>query len=116
MSTRFIALFLFLAVPASALAQADSRGSVPPGTAADGSRPSDGAIKGGTILPGERAGVPENAPSPERRVARCNELSGTLRDDCLRREQDASSGDSRGPDLYGPRSTPPSAPPPQNPR
>ena len=116
--SRIPALFLvaFLAVPAAALAQAGSRGTVPPGTATDGSRPADGAIQGGTILPGERAGVPENAPSPERRVARCNELSGTLRDDCLRREQGASTGDSRGPDLYGPRSTPPSAPPPQNPR
>lgn len=98
------------------LALGQSRGSVPPGTSSDGSRPAEGAIKGGTILPGERGGMPENAPSPERRVAKCNELSGTLRDDCLRREQDAGTGDSRGPDLYGPRSTPPSAPPPQNPR
>ena len=116
MSRFLLAFTLFLALPATALSQADSRGTVPPGTAADGSRPSDGAIQGGTILPGERGGVPENAPSPERRVARCNELSGTLRDECLRREQGASTGDSRGPDLYGPRSIPPSAPPPQNPR
>jgi hypothetical protein len=113
---RILALSLSLAVSASVLAQGEQRGSVPPGTSSDGSRPAEGAIKGGTILPGERGGVPENAPSPERRVAKCNELSGTLRDDCLRREQDASSGDSRGPDLYGPRSTPPAAPPPQNPR
>ena len=116
MSRFLLAFTLFLALPATALSQADSRGTVPPGTAADGSRPSDGAIQGGTILPGERGGVPQNAPSPERRVARCNELSGTLRDECLRREQGASTGDSRGPDLYGPRSTPPAAPPPQNPR
>lgn len=113
---RILVLSLSLAVPASVLGQGEQRGSVPPGTSSDGSRPAEGAIKGGTILPGERGGVPENAPSPERRVAKCNELSGTLRDDCLRREQDASTGDSRGPDLYGPRSTPPAAPPPQNPR
>jgi hypothetical protein len=113
---RILALSLFLAVSPSLLAQGEQRGTAPPGTSGDGSRPADGAIKGGTILPGERGGMPENAASPERRVARCNELSGTLRDDCLRREQDASTGDTRGPDIYGPRSVPPSAPPPQNPR
>jgi hypothetical protein len=90
------------------LAQDEPRGTVPPGSAADGSRPSEGAIKGGTILPGERSGM------PDRRVARCNELSGTLRDDCLRREQDASTGGSN--DRHAPKSTPPTAPPPQNPR
>jgi hypothetical protein len=94
---------------------AQERGNLPPGTSSDGSRPADGAIKGGTILPGERGGVPDNAPTPERRVARCNELSGTLRDDCLRRERDASSGGS-APDIYGPKSTPPTVPPPQNPK
>jgi hypothetical protein len=108
------AFSLFLSAPA--LAQSEQRGTVPPGTSGDGSRPSDGAIQGGTILPGERGGMPDGAPTPERRAARCNELSGTLRDDCLRREQDASTGESRGPDIYGPRSTPPTAPPPQNPR
>jgi hypothetical protein len=113
---KILALALSLAVSASALAQTAPRGTVPPGTAGDGSRPSDGAIKGGTILPGERGGTPDSAATPERRVARCNELSGTLRDDCLRREQDASTGESRGPDIYGPRSTQPAAPPPQNPR
>jgi hypothetical protein len=100
----------------AAAAQTDSRGSVPPGSAADGSRPQDGAIKGGTILPGERGGVPENAPSPERRVAKCNELSGTLRDECLSREQDAGVG-AGAPRQADPTKSPaPSAPPPQNPR
>ena len=112
-SRRLLPLVFALAAGA---VHAQERGTVPPGTSPDGSRPADGAIKGGTILPGERGGVPESTPSPERRVARCNELSGTLRDDCLRRAQDASTGESRGPDLYGPRSTPPAAPPPQNPR
>jgi hypothetical protein len=114
LKTLFLVLSFAFAAPA--LAQSEQRGTVPPGTSSDGSRPADGAIKGGTILPGERGGVPDSAATPERRVARCNELSGTLRDDCLRREQDASTGESRGPDLYGPRSTPPTAPPPQNPR
>ncbi|HWA38154.1 MAG TPA: hypothetical protein VG873_09850 [Burkholderiales bacterium] len=112
LSLRLLSLAFVLA---AGTLHAQERGTVPPGTAPDGSRPADGAIKGGTILPGERGGMPENAPSPERRVARCNELSGTLRDDCLRRERDASSGSS-GPDLYGPKSTPPSVPPPQNPK
>lgn len=98
----------------AAAAQTDSRGAVPPGSAADGSRPQDGAIQGGTILPGERGGVPQNAPGPERRIAKCHELSGTLRDECLRREQDAGAGASRPAD---PTKDPaPSAPPPQNPR
>ncbi|HYD56531.1 MAG TPA: hypothetical protein VEB41_06465 [Burkholderiales bacterium] len=111
---RILAL-AFLLSPAAAFAQpADgARGSVPPGSAADGSRPADGAIKGGSILPGERGGVPENAPSPERRAANCNELSGTLRDDCVRREQDAGVGATK-PDPT--KSAAPSAPPPQNPR
>lgn len=114
--TKILAVAFSLFLSASALGQSAPRGTVPPGTSGDGSRPSDGAIQGGTILPGERGGMPDGAPTPERRAARCNELSGTLRDDCLRREQDASTGESRGPDLYGPRSVPPSAPPPQNPR
>jgi hypothetical protein len=111
-SRRFLPLVFALAAGA---VHAQERGTVPPGTSPDGSRPADGAIKGGTILPGERGGVPDNAPTPERRVARCNELSGTLRDDCLRRERDASSGGS-APDIYGPKSTPPTVPPPQNPK
>jgi hypothetical protein len=111
---RFLAFILFLACTGLLFAQ--ERGTVPPGTAADGSRPSDGAIKGGSILPGERGGVPENSATPEQRIARCNELSGSLRDECLRKERDASSGGTREPDVYGPKSTPPGAPPPQNPR
>lgn len=111
---KLIVLALLSALPIAAAAQADSRGTVPPGSAADGSRPQDGAIKGGTILPGERGGVPQNAPSPERRIAKCNELSGTLRDQCLRREQDAGIGASGPGDPT--KSPAPSAPPPQNPR
>jgi len=105
---------LALAFCAAAAAQSESRGTVPPGTAADGSRPSDGAIKGGSILPGERGGVPENAPSPERRIAKCNELSGVLRDDCLRREQEAGTGATRP--MLDPKDKVPGSPPPQNPR
>ena len=111
---RLFALILLLSVPLAGFPQAEPRGTVPPGTASDGSRPAEGAIKGGTILPGERGGTPDNAPTPERRGARCNELSGTLRDDCLRREEEASVGAGNArPD---PKAPSPSAPPPQNPR
>lgn len=84
----------------------ERRGSIPPGTAADGSRPADGAIKGGSaILPGERGGVPES---------RCSELSGTLREECQRQGQGASTGAPRATEPKTTRS--PASPPPQNPR
>jgi hypothetical protein len=75
------------------------RGSTPPGTSRDGSKPADGAITGGSILPGESAGTPSagtTAPSH-----RCDELSGTLREQCLRdatREKHDSCDSLVGPD------------------
>ena len=89
------------------------RGTVPPGTSPDGSRPQDGAIQGGSILPGERSGMPNEAPG--KAVERCEELQGRLRDQCLLKEeqQRSSTGGSAQPPLSAP---PPSAPPPQNPR
>lgn len=105
--------FLLAFFSTSMPAQTDSRGSVPPGTAPDGSHPAEGAIQGGSILPGERGGMPENAPTPEQRIAKCNELSGTLRDQCLRDARDAAAGSSARPEIKTP---PPSVPPPQNPR
>jgi hypothetical protein len=67
------------------------RGSIPPGQSKDGAAPADGAIKGGSILPGEQGGIPDQAKSK----ARCDELLGTLREDCLERERSAASGGSR---------------------
>lgn len=64
----------------------EPRGSIPPGTSQAGSRPADGAIKGGAILPGETGGVPEKMNS------RCYELEGSLREDCLKAERDAAAG------------------------
>src|SRR6267154_2486021 len=54
--------------------------------------PAVGAIKGGSIVPGENGGLPKTAPStdPAERDKRCSELSGTLRDDCLLKEQNAN--------------------------
>ena len=78
-----------LALSGAAIGQNDERGSIPPGQSRDGAAPSDGAIKGGAILPGETAGMPEK---------RCEELTGTLREDCLKQqERDAGTGPSRKP-------------------
>lgn len=118
---RMIAVIALLSLAGLASAQApgneDTRGSVPPGSAADGSRPGDGAIKGGSIVPGESGGMPNAAPSAER-DRRCNELSGSLRDDCLLKEQSASTtGATKAPDSGGAKTAPSrDAPPPQNPR
>lgn len=104
---RIVFILAAWALAGPVLPQAGERGSLPPGTSQDGSRPADGAIKGGAILPGETAGVPGNK--------KCEQLSGSLREDCLKQEREAGTGstDSRV------RETPPSPPvttPPQNPR
>src|SRR6185369_2618837 len=80
----------------------DVQGAAPPGTLG-GERPSDGAIKGGSILPGELGGAPSKGrgpmtPDPQARPAqRCAELTGTLRDQCLLDAQGASGGAARSP-------------------
>jgi len=77
--------------------------------AKDGTKPSDGAIKGGSVLPGERSGMPDSRPTPAPTpsgVERCNELSGTLRADCLEQERKPAAGATRAP----------GEPPPQEPR
>jgi hypothetical protein len=116
--TAAVALLAFAGLAcAQAPGSEDTRGSVPPGAAADGSRPGDGAIRGGSIVPGESGGTPKTAPSTAERDKRCNELSGTLRDDCLLKEQNANTGATRAPDSGGAKTAPPrDAPPPQNPR
>ena len=68
------------------------RGNTPPGMSRDGARPADGAIKGGAaaggtaIMPGEQGGL------PNKNIQRCNELSGSLREECLKKEPDGSAG------------------------
>ena len=109
---------LAMAFATATLGQSGQRGSTPPGQSQDGSKPSDGAIQGGTILPGETSGTPDaKAQSrPTERAARCLELQGTLREECLAQETRAGTGGTASPDL---RDTQPSAPvtaPPQNPR
>lgn len=97
------ALFLVTLSVMCALAFAQTtgepaRGTTPPGTSQDGSRPAEGAIKGGTtIAPGETAGVPGRTPgnSPAESAEmrrRCDELTGPLRDECLDKPRDAATG------------------------
>lgn len=109
---KILLLALALAAgPALAQTTDGERGSTPPGTARDGSRPADGAIKGGAILPGERSGVPQARPDSER----CRELEGMLRDQCLRDLRSAGAGGTR-PEAAPTVRDPAHSPPPQNPR
>jgi|SRR5687768_13260926 hypothetical protein len=61
--------------------------------------PSDGAIKGGSILPGEKSGMPEKEPArkaeQETLEKRCEELSGSLREDCLKQQREQGASDTR---------------------
>ena len=72
-------------------------------------KPMDGAIKGGSVLPGETSGTPDARPTPapsKSGIERCNELSGTLREQCLEQERKSAAGATRAP----------GEPPPQEPR
>jgi len=118
---RTLLAIAFLGLPGFAAGQTDGeRASTPPGAAQDGSRPSDGAIKGGAILPGESGGVPDGAPGAappaDRAIARCYELSGTLREQCLRDARNAGAGATRPSEAPPTVRDPVNAPPPQNPR
>jgi hypothetical protein len=95
----FILAFSFFAAGAFAQTSGDTstRGNTPPGMSQDGSRPADGAIKGGSIRPGEAAGVPNTggtAPNSEERLKRCEQLTGKLREDCIENERSAAGGSS----------------------
>jgi hypothetical protein len=110
-----------LAVAGVSFAQDPARGSIPPGTSQDGSSAAQGAIKGGSIAPGETAGVPDekalSTPS-ERALNRCKDLEGTLREQCFKDAAGASTGGTR-PDAPTPgpvERDPRASPPPQNPR
>ena len=119
---RIFAALAALACGGFAFAQDPSRGSIPPGTSQDGSSAAEGAIKGGSIAPGETAGVPDegkvlSTPS-ERALNRCEDLEGTLREQCFKDAAGASTGGTR-PDSPTPgpvERDPRTAPPPQNPR
>jgi hypothetical protein len=100
---RVLLAMLAMAFAAAAFGQSGERGSIPPGQSKDGAAPSDGAIKGGTILPGETSGIPDGKAQtpPSERVARCYDLQGTLREECLAQENRAGTGGTKDP--YGSR-------------
>lgn len=120
MKTRILFAATLIALSGAIHAQTGDgqRGSIPLGQSQDGSRPQDGAITGGSILPGERGGSPDPTIDPkaskEERQKRCMELTGPLREDCLINERSATGGGTVAPDQG---SVPPlTTPPPQNPR
>ena len=99
---RSMLLAALLCLPGLAAAQGASdghRGSTPPGLSQDGARPAEGALRGGTLAPGESGGTPDTAAgksapgnaaagSSSRQLARCYELEGSLREQCLAHERD----------------------------
>jgi hypothetical protein len=90
---------------------AERRGSIPPGTSRDESRPAEGAIRGGSIEPDIGS-----SSTPQRDINRCRQLTGTLREQCLR-DLGASSGGTQPPTPPSPvQRDPVTEPPPQNPR
>ncbi|HEY1286902.1 MAG TPA: hypothetical protein VGF58_01150 [Burkholderiales bacterium] len=108
------AVLLGLAAPGLAQTTTDNPSSTPLGKGAgpDGTKPSDGAIKGGSIVPGETAGVPT-----DRQVSRCADLTGTLREQCLADEKGGSTGGTAAPDAdVAKPPTTREGPPPQNPQ
>ena len=98
---RLFVAAMALALSGAALGQTGERGSIPPGQSKDGAAPSDGAIKGGSILPGETGGLPDRAKMEKR----CEELSGTLREDCLKQEREAAAGGTKPVDILDPSDT-----------
>ena len=94
-------LLLAFSLCGTALAQTTgdgARGSTPPGMSHDGARPADGAIKGGSIVPGEQGGMPgkkdPTGTTTSERLERCDEMTGVLRTDCLKKERSAAGGSS----------------------
>jgi hypothetical protein len=109
---RTLLLMTLFCLPALAAAQGAGdapRGSTPPGLSQDGARPAEGALKGGTLAPGESGGTPDTPPGGKapgsaaaggssRQLARCYELEGSLREQCLADDASKrSSGSPRAP-------------------
>ena len=114
---HLVAAMTFAGASAVSFAQnageAEGRGSIPLGESRSESSPAEGAIKGGSIE--SDIGT---SRTPERDIARCNQLTGELREQCLR-DLGASAGGS-APSSPAPPSPvqrdPVTEPPPQNPR
>ena len=88
-NAKAILAIALVAIASAGLAQVgegEKRGSIPLGTSQDGSGPSDGALKGGSLKPAGTA-----SKDPLRDASRCKELVGSLREDCLQ-DMGASAG------------------------
>src|SRR3954462_11183206 len=115
-SCRLAATVVLLGVAFPGLAEPppDTPSSAPlgKGSAPGSTGPADGAIKGGSIVPGESSGVPT-----DRQISRCADLAGTFPEKCLTQEKGAASGGTtlRDADVVKPPTTR-EAPPPQNPQ
>ena len=93
-----IALAAVLGVSAAAgVENGERHGSSPAGTSQDGSRPDEGAIKGGSIEGTKGADKVRERRSDER----CRDLEGTLREQCV-----ADARNSKGSEPGGKRSSP----------
>jgi hypothetical protein len=95
-------LALFLS--GAALAQTPGMGETRPGGPADSAIKDSPAKERGPVVEPEK-----READSDRAITRCNQLTGTLREDCLRQERNAGAGGTRP-------SEPATAPPPQNPR
>jgi hypothetical protein len=71
---------LFAAVAPGAEEGDDKRASTPPGISRDGSRPSEGAIKGGSL---DTKKGSEGTAGAHVEIDRCRDLEGTLRTQCI---------------------------------
>jgi hypothetical protein len=119
MKTKLILAALAAAILCfPAVVEAQSTGGDSTATPPASGRPSDGAIQGGAILPGETGGMPSGrgpVPPSDSAIQRCHDLVGTLREECLLKQRGASSGPTSAPRTE-PRVDPRADPPPQNPR
>src|SRR2546430_15102698 len=94
MRTLILALLLSSTAVFAQTAGDATRGNTPPGKSQDGSGPADGALKGGSIQPGEGAGVPnkDSTSGATERLKRCEERRRALREDWLYRRTSGPSG------------------------
>jgi hypothetical protein len=91
-----VAVSVALALSAQSVIGAEGderRGSVPPGTSRDGSRPNEGAIKGGSIDAKRGA---DSAPERSREIDHCRDLEGTLRRQCVADARSKERSESKG--------------------
>jgi len=123
---RPLVLLALLSVASLAAAQSDgdaTRGSTPPGMSQDGARPAEGALKGGTLAPGESGGSPERNPAKDdaakngaakngddsaaaggtaKTLERCYQLEGSLREQCLADHASKTGAEPRAPNAVPP--------------